>query len=118
MQSIMADSEIVSLIGNCIGLLGVAVCSVSALRSTARRMRRTKSARNKRVTQIYEDRDGQASLSSMDSFIDRLPREISAVLTLIGTMVTLARAMLTTNKPDTPFMIEQWLQFSAWVCDV
>ncbi|KAJ5272463.1 hypothetical protein N7478_007588 [Penicillium angulare] len=116
MTSDTESSAMVSLVANSLGLAGVAVCSISALRSIFRQMmRNAKSASYERIPEIYEDRDGPAASRAVPYLSDGILRQIGAILVLIGTMVTLSRAVLTTDKANSPFMIEQWLQFSAWI---
>ncbi|KAJ5113970.1 hypothetical protein N7456_002504 [Penicillium angulare] len=110
------NSAILSLVANSLGLVGVAVCSISALKSIFRQIiRNTKASSYERIPEIYEDRDGPATSRSVHYLSDGFLRQVGAVLVLSGTMVTLSRAVLTTDKVERPFMVEQWLQFSAWV---
>lgn len=105
--------DTMSLAANAAGLVVIVACSSSAVKSAVNHMR--SKASYEAICEVYEDQDGQASSESMERFSDRPQRATSALLTLIGTMVTLSRAVLTTSRPGTTFMLEQWLQFAAWV---
>lgn len=74
------------------------------------------------INEIYEDKDGQATESSQAAFSDLFQRVSLIVLSVVGLALAAVSAVFTITQQnpsnDYHLIIQQWLQFASWVCQV
>ncbi|KKZ63159.1 hypothetical protein EMCG_02536 [[Emmonsia] crescens] len=111
----MIEQQTASLLIGTSGLIVAALCTISSLLAILSRL----SIRNRvgyiALRELYQDRDGTATEESTQRFSQK-PQCVSiACLSIIGLLVSLAQAVLSTIAEDRLRTIEPWLQFSIWV---
>lgn len=64
---------------------------------------------------LYEDKDGVATEESQKKFSTIIPRSLSVTGSIIGSLLSVAEAVLRTSDPGRSLFIESWLVFASWV---
>ena len=101
-----------------VGLVLAAGCSVPAVVQIYRRLSGQKYNGWDPLYQLYEDKDGVSKAEVQRAFSDKIQKYIILLGTVSGISVCLALAIFATLHRDTPLLLEQWLQFGVWVCEL
>lgn len=64
---------------------------------------------------LYEDKDGVATEESQKTFSTIIPRSLSVTGSIIGSLLSVAEAVLRTSDPGRSLFIETWLGSASWV---
>lgn len=88
--------------------------SIPAFSQYVQRLRHGKSQYFE-LSDRYEDEDGVATEDSESAHSDFVPRLVSFLVTVVGTLDALVFAIVITTRPQLSLMIEQWLQFATWI---
>lgn len=64
---------------------------------------------------LYEDQDGIATEESQKKFSTIIPRSLSVIGSITGSLLSIAEAVLRTSDPGRSRFIESWLVFASWV---
>lgn len=106
----MMTSIVVAAIG--LGLL--AAISIPTVISFNERIKRRKEfAKDNNI--LYEDKDGVATEESQKKFSTIIPRSLSVTGSIIGSLLSIAEAVLRTSDPGRSLFIESWLVSASWV---
>ena len=112
---IMADSTTASLTATLVCLVLVAVLSIPATRQVVNWLRSGGKSEFVRVTEKYEDEDGEATEESQAAYSDFVQRLSLILVSIVGTLDSLALAVLATARAYLTLSTEQWLQFATWL---
>lgn len=113
----MPDSTTISLVTASLALVLVAGLSFPGSSRCVERLSSTK-LQYVQLRDRYEDEDGVATVESEEAYSDYLSRLIVLLGAIVGTVVSLVSAILTTTREVLPLKVEQWLQFVTWVCQM
>lgn len=111
----MADSTTLSLTAAIVCLTLVAILTSPAIWEAVNRLRSSGKAQYQRLTEKYEDEDGEATEESEAAYSDFLPRLAIMLLSILGTLDSLALAVLATARAYLNLSTEQWLQLATWL---
>lgn len=106
----MMTSIVVAAIG--FGLLAVA-STPTVLTFNKKIKRRKEYAVDHKL--LYEDQDGVATEESQQKFSTIIPRSLSVIGSITGSLLSVAEAVLRTSYPGRSRSIESWLVFASWV---
>lgn len=106
----MMASIVVAAIG--FGLLAAA-STPTVLTFNEKIKRRKEYAEDNKL--LYEDKDGVATEESQKRFQTIIPRSLSVTGSIIGSLLSVAEAVLRTSDPGRSRFIESWLVFASWV---
>jgi hypothetical protein len=111
----MADSTTTSLTAAIVCLTSVAILSIPAAWQVVNRLRSGGKTEYQRVTEKYEDEDGEATEESEAAYSDFVQRLTLILVSIVGTLDSLALAVLATARAYLKLSTEQWLQFATWL---
>ncbi|KLJ05421.1 hypothetical protein EMPG_11095 [Blastomyces silverae] len=111
----MIEEQTASLLIGTSGLIVVALCTISGLLAILARLSLRSRVGYIALREIYQDRDGAATEESTQRFSQKAHCVSIICLSIIGLLVSLAQAILSTISEDRLRTIELWLQFSIWV---
>ena len=109
-----AESTTLSLTAAIICLAVVASLSLPACLQQGRRHILTK-PQYQALADKYEDEDGIATKDSEEAYTDFIPRLLTLLLLIVGTLDALVLAILTTTRVKLSLTVESWLIFGAWL---
>ena len=105
----MLSSQTNSLIVGAVGLGLVGISSVPALL----RLYGRRKGSNEEIQ--YVDEDGAATEESQKAFSAVIPRYLILASAVIGLLLSIAAAVLSTVRPSGIFFLESWLLVGGWV---
>ncbi|PGH10325.1 hypothetical protein GX51_00082 [Blastomyces parvus] len=111
----MIEEQTASLLIGISGLIVVALCTISGLSAISARLSLPSRAGHIALRELYQDRDGVATDESTQRFSQKAHCVLTICLSIIGLLVSLAQAVLSTISEDRFRTIEPWLRFSVWV---
>lgn len=65
--------------------------------------------------QVYQDKDGVATMESIRAFSDKPQRACYILFTIAGTAGSLTQQAMGLATMEKTLLVEQWLQISTWV---
>lgn len=110
-----------NLVAGAAALVLVGLDSIPATKSIADRLlRRTQYDEQSLAKTAYRDEDGEATEESLRAFSDKWERAAIALFsaTGLGTSLTLSVLATLNHDADSDNEVANWLQFSAWVCEL
>ncbi|OAT06162.1 ABC bile acid transporter [Blastomyces gilchristii SLH14081] len=111
----MIEEHTASLLIGTSGLIVVALCTISGLLAILSRLSLRSRVGYIALQEIYQDRDGAATEESIQRFSQKAYYVSIICFSIIGLLVSLAQAVLSTISEDRLRTIEPWLQLSIWV---
>ncbi|KAK2795800.1 hypothetical protein FQN52_003650 [Onygenales sp. PD_12] len=111
----MVDQEMASLSIGAAGLVLVTLCSLPGLRAISARPFLRKRGGYIALHELYRDQDGTATEKSTNEFSQKAACILTICLSVIGFVLSVVSAILSTVAERRFHSIESWFQFSIWV---
>lgn len=100
------------------GVIGLFFVLLSTLSSLHRIVPRLLTGKEERLSSIYEDKDGAATVETTASYSTTTPKIIICTLSVLGLSVSVSLAILGTLTHDDGSFIENWLNAASWVMEL
>ena len=104
-----------SVIVGSVGFGLVALTSTPALLALYARVRPQKDSGYQRVDALYEDGDGAATVATQKAFSTTVPRSLALLGSVVGLLLSVAAAVISTTHPGRALFVEGWVAFGSWV---